>query len=84
MVPALVVNAASVSDGVGLAEGVTEVTFVLYDMQSSYEIWGEKIQAGATNSIKGGFPQAAQESLSQAAERLAKAIYTHTQSLEGR
>ncbi len=83
VVPALVVNAASVADNVGMAEGVTEAVFALYDTQTGYEIFREKIDGAALTQVKGTYPQAAKDSLVKAAESLAKALYKHAQSLQG-
>lgn len=82
VVPALYVNAASVANSVGAAEGVTELNFSIHDTQTGQEIWRDKAQTATTVQVDGAYPQAAWDSLHEAAEKVAKALYDQVQSLK--
>lgn len=80
VIPALVVNAASVGNQVGLAQGFSEFLFVLYDTQTGSEIWRQKIEASSDSSIAGAYPQAAKDSLLKVSEKLANELYNYAQA----
>lgn len=81
VIPAVYVNAASMGNNVGVAQGFTEILFTLYDTQLGYEIWRQKIETMSDTAVEGAYPQAAKESLIEASEKLAHELYHYTQSL---